>query len=311
MFESYLTYKYLHCYIHPILDRYSKQLCTDKYIKVQYSLWKLFILDFLHHLLLEVEDENPLGKEDKELEQIQEVEDLHMVLLLVEDIHRRQDDRVVLLADLQSYCHRNLPGVHLELGAEVDRCEVPDLDLLDLDTDQTDLQEVEVQPPVDTDQEEPGTVEAAVLDTVPLVEEWRSLVEMVTRLRETELGCCWWLEQDLEQSQRPQWTLLVRWELSRPTWTGTRACHPCPCHPRPSCRQTEPEWDWDHQDRHPSSPRAGELSCRPRDLSDPRETEESRLRLWLAPPAPSSTSQSVPEPSGRTSPEEQDSRNAS
>ena len=142
-------------------------------------------------MLPEVEDENHLGKEDKELELIQEEEDLHKVLHLVEDIHRVQDDQEVRLAVLQSYCHRNLPEVHLEAGAEVDHCEVPGQDLLAQDTDQTDLQEVEVLLLADTDQEEPGMVEAVVLDTVLMVEEWRSLEERVTRLQEMEMGHCW------------------------------------------------------------------------------------------------------------------------
>jgi len=115
------------------------------------------------------EDEIPLDKEDKELEQIQEEEDLHKELLLVEDIHREQDGLVV---------HRNLPVVHLEAVVEVDHREVPDPDI-----DQTEL-------PEDTDQEEPGMVEAAVLETVQLGEEWRSRGERVTRLLEMEKGCC-------------------------------------------------------------------------------------------------------------------------
>jgi len=114
------------------------------------------------------EDEIPLDKEDKELEQIQEEEDLHTELLLVEDIHREQDGLEV---------HRNLPVVHLEAVVEVD--------LLDPDIDQT-----EVQLPEDTDQEEPGMVEAAVLETVQMGEEWRSRGERVTRLQEMEKGCC-------------------------------------------------------------------------------------------------------------------------
>lgn len=138
-------------------------------------------------MLLVVEDENHLGKEDKELELIQEEEDLHKVLLLVEDIHKGQDDQEVRRAVLQSYCHRNLPEVHLETGPEVDHCEVPDF--LE-DTDQIDLLEVEVQPLVDTDREEPGMVEVVVLDTVLLVEESRSLEEMETRLREMEMDYC-------------------------------------------------------------------------------------------------------------------------
>ena len=129
------------------------------------------------------EDEIPLDKEDKELEQIQEVEDLHKELPLVEDIHREQDGLVV--PAVHNYRHRNLPVVHLEAVVEVDHREVPDPDI-----DQTEPLEAEVQLPEDTDQEEPGMVEAAVLGTVQLGEEWRSRGERVTRLLEMEKGCC-------------------------------------------------------------------------------------------------------------------------
>ena len=127
-------------------------------------------------MLVVEEDEIPLDKEDKELEQIQEEEDLHKELLLVEDIHREQDGLVV--PAVHNYRHRNLPVVHLEAVVEVDHREVPDPDI-----DQT-------EPLEDTDQEEPGMVEAAVLGTVQLGEEWRSLEEKVTRLQEMEKGCC-------------------------------------------------------------------------------------------------------------------------
>jgi len=129
------------------------------------------------------EDEIPLDKEDKELELIQEEEDLHTELLLVEDIHREQDGLEV--PAVHNYRHRNLPVVHLEAVVEVDHREVPDPDI-----DQTEPLEAEVQLPEDTDQEEPGMVEAAVLGTVQLGEEWRSLEERVTRLQEMEKGCC-------------------------------------------------------------------------------------------------------------------------